>query len=80
MVRFQRTNKATNEKNWLVINWIDDNPDCTWTDDYDASDVFENEELGKEIVDCIYKKTQILILFVMIYILKWILTHIIMSW
>lgn len=27
-------------------------------------DVFENEKLGKEIVDCIYKKTQIIILLV----------------
>lgn len=27
-------------------------------------DVFENEELGKEVVDCIYQKTQIIILLV----------------
>ena len=27
-------------------------------------DVFENDELGKEIVDCIYNKTQIIILLV----------------
>ena len=49
MVRFQRTNKATNEKNWLVINWIEDNPDCNWTDDYDSSDIFENEDVFNSI-------------------------------
>ena len=27
-------------------------------------DVFENERLGKEVVDCIYSKTQIIILLV----------------
>ena len=49
MVRFQRTNKATNQKDWLVINWIDDNPDCNWTDDYDTSDIFENEDVFNSI-------------------------------
>ena len=54
MVRFQRTNKATNQKDWLVIDWIEDNPDCTWTDDYDASDVFENENVFNSVCYDLY--------------------------
>lgn len=47
MVRFQRTNKATNEETWLIIN--EDKSNYTWTDDYDSSDLFENENVFNSI-------------------------------
>lgn len=47
MVRFQRTNQVTNEKNWLIIN--EDKSNYTWTDNYDSSDLFENEDVFTSI-------------------------------
>lgn len=52
MVRFQRTNQVTNEKNWLIIN--EDKSNYTWTDNYDSSDLFENEDVFNSICYDLY--------------------------